>query len=313
MHPSNVHGNPYCDFGNATHSKGKLVNLTKTTLRMNLLVYLSVALVVLFTLAPILWMVLASFRTGEATMSTNPLDFEPTLANYGMLFGVKLQGATAGDIVRAAGFLPALLNSTIISVATTILSIAVGSTAAYAIARFAFRGRRAIATTILSYRYLPPITFVLPYFVIMQKLNLMDNFLAPIVADLVFSLPFTVWIVTSFIAEIPTEMEESAMVDGCSRFAAFTRVVLPLLGPGLAVAGIFTFIMTWNEFLIALTVTRTVVTPVTVIYSRFWSKMTTVPWGLTGAACVIGMLPLIATAVVLQKYIVRGLTLGAVK
>jgi multiple sugar transport system permease protein len=207
-----------------------------------------------------------------------------------------------------------MLNSLIIASLTTALALFVGSLAAYALARLPIRGRIPILAGVLSASLFPGTSIVGPLFMVISGLGLVNTYPGLIWPYTSFALPFTVWVLTNFYSQIPIELEEAAEVDGCSPLQAFYRVIVPLAAPGLATTAILVFISAWNEFLFALTFTRTeAVRTVPVAIAGFTGINDEVPWGEVSAAAVTVTLPLIILAILFQRRIVQGLTAGAVK
>ena len=204
-------------------------------------------------------------------------------------------------------------NSVIISIGSSVLAVGVGSLAAYSLGRFRFRGSNDIAFWILSTRMAPAVAVIIPIFVMYRyNLHLYNTYIGMVLLYLVFNLPFAVWMMRGFFAEIPLELEEAAFVDGASRMQALWHVLLPLVAPGLAAAAIFCTIMSWNEFLFALILTADKTKTLPVAATTFVGSMG-VQWGELCAAGTIIMIPLLAFALLMQQHLVRGLTLGAVK
>lgn len=262
--------------------------------------YIFMALYAIFSLAPILWMVMTSFKTRGDVYATPPLlIFQPTLESYQHIFFYS-------DIPRM------FLNTVIISLGSTILSLSIGILAAYALARLPVPGREDIAFYILSIRMFPPIAAAIPIFLIYRSLNLVDTHIGMIIAYTTFNLPFVVWMLRGFIEGLPAELEEAAMVDGRSRVRAFVDVTLPLLVPSIVAVAIFCIIFSWNEFLFALILTVRVAKTMPVSITEFitWREVT---WNTVAAAATILVIPVIIFTFLIQKYLVRGLTMGAVR
>jgi multiple sugar transport system permease protein len=203
-------------------------------------------------------------------------------------------------------------NSLIIAGASALSATLLGSVAAYAFARFRFRGDNDAKLWILSFKFFPPIVIVLPLFLLFTQSHLYDTYQGMILVYGSFNLPFSVWLMASFIEDIPMELEESAFIDGCNRFQVFSRILIPLLRGGLVTAGLFNFIFAWNEFLFALCLTGNNVMPLTVGLAAF-AGISGIHWGYLASASIFMLLPIIVTSAVLQRYIVRGLTFGALK
>jgi multiple sugar transport system permease protein len=189
-----------------------------------------------------------------------------------------------------------------------------GRGAAYGLSRFKFKNHSFLTTWILSNRFLPPVAFVIPIFLMIKTLRLLDTFAGLLIPYVAFSLPFIIWIMIGFFDEIPVEIDESAMVDGASRIGAFLRVVLPISGPGLVATSIFTIIFTWHEFLVGLFITMTKRTQTAPIGGAgLLTIESPLAHNLTAGVGVVTIMPIILIAFVLSKYVVRGMTLGAVK
>ena len=229
--------------------------------------------------------------------------FHPTLANfYDALFVFGGQGA--GTFI---------LNSIIITGASTVLSLVLGSMAAYGLARFKFRGRRQLAFWILSTRFAPPIAFAVPMYLMVLQLDLLDTHIALVLIYTSMNLSLVIWLLRGFFAEIPIEIEEAALVDGYTRLQIFFRIALPLVRPGIITAGVLASIFSWNEFLFALTLTqtdnmRTVPVGLTLLIGQYNYE-----WNQIMAMSVLGCLPVIVLFLIFQRHFVSGLSSGAVK
>ena len=255
------------------------------------------AIVLLAFLAPFVWMILNSLKTPLQISQTPPdLVFTPTLANYANVFGSQ-------------DFLTYMRNSTIIAGGSTLFALVLGLPAAYAIARFR---QRTLSTAILVARIVPGITFLIPWFILFRQLHLVDTFLALILTHMLVGLPFIVWVMIPFFEAIPRELDEAARVDGCSIPSAFARVILPLSGPGVLSASILAFIFSWNNFMfsIVLATNRTKTLPVAIYNFISYAQ---IDWGGLMAAAIVITVPVLVLALVTQRFIVRGLTAGAVK
>src|SRR2546423_6089794 len=266
--------------------------------------YILLLTALIATLAPIYWMTTISFKREIDQFAVPPkwFSFSPTLEHYVDAFGARSFGQY-------------LFNSLFVAVASTVCALAIGTLAAYALARFRLPGHldRKLALWILSTRMFPAIVTVVPLFLIMRDLRLVNTRASLIIVYTAFNLPFVVWMMRGFFAEVPRDLEEAAMVDGDSRMGALRRVVLPLVTPGLAATAVFCLIVSWNEFLFALVLTQTddaMTLPVGIAgrVTQYGIK-----WGAMSAAAVVAMIPILAFAMAVQKYLVRGLSLGAVK
>jgi multiple sugar transport system permease protein len=266
--------------------------------------WLVVAVIVVFCLFPFYWLINVSLKTGPDLASADLLPPSPSLDNYDAIF-------------RNADFTRALLNSVIVSFLTTVLALVIGSFCAYALARLKFKGKFWLLALILSITTFPAIAIAAPIFKLWTDIGLFDaKFgLGLIPPYLTFALPLAIYILTSFFKEIPKDLEEAALVDGATNFQAFYKVVIPLAAPGLATAGILTFIFAWNEFLLAVTLTSSPDARTVPAAIAFFTGATQfeVPIGTISAAAVVITIPLIIMVLVFQKRIVAGLTAGAVK
>jgi len=262
--------------------------------------YAVLAIVGIVWLFPVIWMFVTSVKTQVQTFRIPPVwIFKPVYQNY-------------SDLFFASSIQKYLINGLIIASTSTVICLVLGSFAAFALTRFHIRGREDIAFWMLSTRMFPPIASAIPLYLLLRQLGLLDTHLGLIIVYLSLNLGFTTWMMRGFFRELPVELEESAMIDGCSRCGAFFRVVLPLSAPGLAATAILCFIFAWNEFLFALLFTGRNAETMPVVLAGFITQ-TGIRWGALTAAGVLTALPTIILAYFAQKYIVRGLTLGAIK
>lgn len=276
--------------------------------RNQFLIYLGMAALGIFILAPIIWIVMMSFKSKIDVVSVPPkFFFIPTLDNYLALFGLGKTGLLTGST-----FLSYFKNSLILAGGSVTLSLLLGMPAAYAIARWNFAAKESLAFTYLSFRFLPEITIILPLYIIYQQLHLYNTYLGLILVYQLISLPLLIWMMRSYFEEIPIAIEQAARTDGYSWISVFFRLVLPLAAPGMAAALVLNFIFCWNNFVFGLMLGGTNTQPVTVGLLSFMGT-NEVQWGLMAAASVIAMVPMMAMALAVQKYMVRGLTFGAVK
>ncbi len=261
---------------------------------------LIVAVIFGVILFPPVVLFLTSIKTELDALSFPPKwIFKPTLENY-------------TEIFEFSPFTKYLLNSFIVASLNTGVVLVLGSFAAYSLARFKFKGADDIAFWILSVRMMPPVAAIIPIYIIMRNLRLLDTPWSLVITYLTFNLPFAVWMMRSFFREIPREIEESALVDGCSIFRSFRSIALPLAAPGLAATGILTFIFSWNEFLFALILTgsKAVTLPVGI---TGYMKETGINWGYMTAGGALALVPVILFTILAQKHLVKGLTMGALK
>ena len=263
----------------------------------------AVVAALLFAVVPLVWMVSTSLKTNrEITQDGTVLPHSFTFANYANLFNGREFGAY-------------LTNSVVVTTASVAVALLLGTHAAYAIARFhLWRGlERQVGFALLVTRILPPIVVVIPIFLMAQGLGLLNTRLGLILVYAAFNVSVVVWMMESFFREIPVDLEEAAMVDGDTRFAAFRRIVLPLAAPGLVATGIFAVIVTYNEFLFALVLTSTPAAETMPVGAATLIGRINVDWGAMSAAGVVGALPILLFSAMVQKHLVRGLTMGAVK
>ncbi len=262
-------------------------------------VLLCVAAVTLLAvvLFPFAWMVQMSFRTSDDIFGDQLL-FSPTLENYQALWTGNFPGSFANSI--AAGAI------------STALALLVCVPAAYALSRWRFRGRRAVALWILATRMAPPIAFTIPFFLAYRYLDLLDSVAGLVVIYLTFNLALVVWMMQAFFETVPRSLEEAAWIDGCGVWRAFTRIALPLTAPGLAATAVLCFIFSWNDFFYALILTRTraMTAPVAIVNFMQYEGW---EWGKIAAGGTLVMLPVVVFTFFVRRYLVRGLTAGGVK
>ncbi|HVZ00917.1 MAG TPA: carbohydrate ABC transporter permease [Dongiaceae bacterium] len=261
----------------------------------------ALVLVVVYTIFPYYWAIVSSFRTGQQMFDVSLVP-SFNLAHYRALLG---------DTV----FVGSLWNSVIVASSTTVISLALALGAAYALGRLSFPQRRLILMGVLVISMFPQVVVLTGMFELVRWFGLYNRVGSLIFAYLIFTLPFTIWVLTSFIQEFPRELEEAAIMDGCSHWRILTRILLPLMGPAMASTGLLAFIAAWNEFLFALTFiltddSRTVPVAIGLISG---SSRYEFPFGPVMAASVIVTVPLIALVLIFQRKIVAGLTSGAVK
>jgi ABC-type glycerol-3-phosphate transport system permease component len=270
-----------------------------------LLLRLALWAILALTLFPIVWMVVTSVKPPDMSQTLPPVwVFRPTMSNF--------VSVLTGKTYASQNFGVLLLHSLIVTVASTLLALLVGVPAAYGLARVRFRGRRAAAMWILSTIMFPPAVSVVPIFILSARLSLTDTYPVLIVPYAAFSLPMVIWMLRSSIKQIPFEIEEAAMVDGLSQLAMVRVIVLPLLVPGIVAAALLCAILSWNEFLFALTLTRSKVQTAPVGLNEFTSMYGT-QWGQLTAAATVTVAPILVMTLVLRRRLVEGLSFGAVK
>jgi trehalose/maltose transport system permease protein len=268
--------------------------------------YLLVAAIFVYAIFPFYWAIRSSF-TPDGELFKTPITYfpsNPTLFNY-------------REVLSNGDFQRALLNSTIVAGSVTLISLAFGALAGYALGRFRFRGRSVALYLMLSMTIFPQIAILGALYKMITTFQLYDTVGALIFSYMIFTLPFTVWVLTSFTRGLPRDLEEAAYVDGATPFQAFRKVMLPLIAPGLVTTGLLAFIAAWNEFLYALSFTQSVsahTVPIAIVTFTGKSGSTfQVPWGQIMAATIVVTVPLIVMTLILQRRILAGLTAGAVK
>lgn len=259
-----------------------------------------ISIILLFFDGPIAFIIWTSFRDYGAILAGQFFGFHYSLTNY---FNVFFNPGYA--------FTKGLINSLLVTLSTTFMVLLISFPAAYALARFNI-GSSSLSSYILSIRLLPPIVFAVPLLILLYITGLNDTIIGLVIVYLAFNIPLAIFLLRSFILEIPIEIEEAAIVDGCNKLQTMLRITLPLSKPGLVAAGILTFIMVWSEYLFALLFTLKNAITINVVASQFVTQHT-IRYGEIAAAIVIGMFPTVIFLSIIQKHLVKGLTFGAVK
>lgn len=269
---------------------------------LTFLLYLTIGLVLIVIAFPVYWLITTSIKPG-VEIATYPPVYIPSYISWENYIAV-LKGEN----------LQFFINSVIIALSSTVLTTIMGAMAAYALAKtyLDFQIRRALMLWILVTRIFPPITTIIPYYVIIKNLGLSDTYIAVIITYVAYGLPFVIWLMLGFFQDLPGDIEKAAIVDGCSMWQRFSQVVLPLTLPGLAVTAIFAFIYSWNEFLYASILTSFNAKTLPVMISTFMSDQY-MRWGEMSAMGSMMIIPVMIFAMLTQRYLVRGLTFGAVK
>lgn len=270
------------------------------------LFYLLIVIILVYLMFPFYW-ALRSSITPTAELFTTPVTYwpsEPTLGKYRNVFS-------------NTDFLRALLNSTLVAGAVTIIALTIGAFASYALGRFSFRGRAPVLYIVLAMTMFPQIAVLGSLYTMITAFGLFNRLPALIFTYMIFTLPFTVWVLTTFFQAMPRELEEAAYVDGATPFQTFYKVLLPLAAPGLVTTGLLAFIAAWNEFLYALSFTQTPDKRTVTLAIFYFSPQTgagfEIPWGEMMAATIVVTVPLIVLTLIFQRRILAGLTAGAVK
>jgi multiple sugar transport system permease protein len=267
------------------------------------------ALVVLwfiFSLFPIVWMALLALKT-SAEQTTTYWRFSPTLENFSTVLSQK------GTDLTSVDFAGAMFNSVVVAGGAVLVSLVIGIPAAYAAGRWQFKGSDDLMFQMLSFRFAPELMVIVPLFVIYNQIGLRDTKLGMIWVLQLVTMPLVVWILRSYFQDLPADLEQAALLDGYTRKRAFVMVALPLVRPGIAAASLLAFIFAWNNYVFPLILTDSNATTVTVAVTKFLGGGGQAYYNLTAAAALIGALPPLVLALTIQRYLVRGLSFGAVK
>ena len=284
--------------------------MQQTDLPARLLRGIALAVVLVFFLFPIVWIVQMSFHTNDSILSATPQPFAAfTLQNYTTLFSGRLVTGTGTQDVH---FLGNLGNSVLLATASVAISLVLGVPAAYAFARFRFRLGEDIAFTLLSFRFAPPLLVLLPLSLYFQDLGLSNTYVGLIWIYQLITLPLILWIVRGYFEDASPDIEYAYRVDGHSWWQGFIKIAIPLAKPGIAAAALLSFIFAWNNFVFALILASSDKQPVTVGALNFITSAG-IPYGQVAAAIVLSILPTLALALYAQKWLVEGLSLGAIK
>jgi multiple sugar transport system permease protein len=263
-----------------------------------------------FALFPIIWILMMSLKNSRDVIAVPPkFLFQPTLENY-QAITIGLDQVT-GESLRP-DFPDYFLNTIIIASLAVLVSLLLGTFAAYALARFNFRFKEDIAFTFLSFRFAPELMVILPLYMIFQQFHLIDSFLGLTLAYQLVTLPFMIWVLRGFFEELPRDVEQAARLDGYSWWGVFRRIAIPLVKPGIAAIVILSFIMAWNNFIFAMILGGERTQPITLGILGFIGYER-ILWGQMAAATIICVIPELVLAFFVQKHIIRGLTFGAIK
>lgn len=288
--------------GGTGAGKGGASSLQRRRKALKVLLYFLVGVIFIYTIFPFYWAINSSLKAGQDLFGTAFVPPDPAWGNYANVFKMQPFGRN-------------ILNSVVVASSTVGLSLLIGVLAAYSLARRTFRGRNMLLYTFLGVSMFPQIAVLSGLFELIRGLGLYNNWFGLTLAYMIFTLPFTIWVLTTFMREIPKGIEEAAIIDGAGPWTIVTRIFLPILGPALVTTGLLAFIAAWNEFLFALTFTlsdqaRTV--PVA-IAQMSGSSQFELPWGNIMAASVVVTVPLVVLVLIFQRKIVAGLTAGSVK
>ena len=261
--------------------------------------YLIALLLVVVFVFPVYWLFIISFKTPDEIFAIPPVWYPQSLqlANYKVLF-------KDGDAIT-------VWNSLVLASVSTFFAMILGTIAAYSLVRFKTGGEN-LSVWIISQRMMPPVAIVFPLFLLYVYFGWVDSYHGLIILYTAFSLPYVIWMMRGYIEDIPLELEESALIDGCTRWEVLWKVVLPMARSGLFATAVFTFIFAWNDFLFALVLTRTEVTTYTVQVTHYFGGQSNF-WAKIAAMSVLGTIPVFITVAIMQRFLVRGISMGAVK
>lgn len=255
--------------------------------------------ILVFIFLPILWLILTSFKIPRDAYTTKWF-FTPTLQNFTDIFKPPMS------------FGPLVLNSFIVSFITASIDVVLGVFAAYAFSRFRFKLKTLLIVWVLSSQFVPPVVIAIPFFNVYRQLSLLDTRLGLIILNLSFTLPFAIWMIKGFVDELPTEVEEAGIIDGCSQAQLLRYISIPLIMPGIITSFAFAFIQSWNEFMFALIITRREAVTLTVGLMNLNSEKG-ILWEQMASAGLIIMVPIFILSLSIRKYFIEGITMGAVK
>ena len=263
--------------------------------------YAGALFITLIVAFPIYWLFLMAFKSADEVYAVPPVYFpaEPSLGSFASLF-------------RGASFdAQTLVNSLIIATSTTVIAMVLGTMCAYSMARFRTGGPN-FAIWIMSQRMLPPIAIVFPLFLAFAFIDILDTFPSIIVVYVAFNLPFVIWMMRGYIEDVPVAIEESALVDGCTRWQVLYKIIVPMSRAGIFATAVFTFLFTWNEFVFALVLTNNHIVTYPVQVTGYFAAQQTY-WNSVGAMSILGTIPVFFAVIFFQRYLVRGISMGAIK
>lgn len=272
------------------------------SVRRALAVYAILGVFMLFLLLPVLYMVLATFTNQSFLYSAEliPAVSDLTVSNY-------------VNVLSTGAFQKYFINSTIIATATTVLTLTVGTLAGYSLSRFEYPGRDSLLLAFLGTQMLPYVLILIPFFLLMFTLNLINSHVGIIIAHSVIAAPLAIWLLKGYFDDIPESLDEAAKMDGCSQLDILARVILPLSLPGLAVAGFYTFTISWNDFLLVSVLSQTSATRTLPFGLQLFQSQNQVAWHLVLTAATITMIPVIVLFAAVQQWVVKGLASGGMK
>jgi len=278
-----------------------------------LITYVSLIITFSFLLFPIYWIFTMAFKPTDDIIKYPPtFSFQPTFKGILYILGLEEATAVGTQTGFQSYFLVGMKNSLIIVISSVLISLLVGLPAAYILARYKFRGKENIAFTILSFRFAPPLLVIIPLYLLFSKIGLYNTHIALIWVYQLISLPMILWIVRGYIEDIPVEIDQAGLVDGYSRIYIFLRMILPLAKGGIAAGTLLAFIYCWNNFIFGMVLASTSVQPVTVQAMRYLTT-DTLMYREIAAICIGAALPLLILAAFLQRYLISGLSMGAIR
>jgi multiple sugar transport system permease protein len=266
-----------------------------------LYLYAPLTVIMCFILFPFIWTFLTSIKN-PADMFTKEVIYitnTPTLANYKALF-------------EKTDFFKSMINSFLVAAITSILSLIVATMAGYSFSRYRYKGRKLFMSSFILMYMFPPVLFLIPLFTILKSINLLNTFTGLILAYCTFTIPFSIWLMTGFINDLPIELEEAAIIDGATKFQSILKIVIPLVAPGFVATGSYIFINAWNEYLFAVMFTNQKTQTLTVAIYGFITQFA-IQWDLLTSGGIIAVIPVVIIFVLVQKKLIKGLTAGAVK
>ena len=285
----------------AARTAGKRVGMMRRRDLIQSARYAGALFITLIVAFPIYWLFLMAFKSADEVYAVPPVYFpaDPSLGSFASLF-------------RGASFdAQTLINSLIIATSTTVIAMVLGTMCAYSMARFRTGGHN-FAIWIMSQRMLPPIAIVFPLFLAFAFIDILDTFPSIIVVYVAFNLPFVIWMMRGYIEDVPVAIEESALVDGCTRWQVLYKIIVPMSRAGIFATAVFTFLFTWNEFVFALVLTNNHIVTYPVQVTGYFAAQQTY-WNSVGAMSILGTIPVFFAVVFFQRYLVRGISMGAIK
>ncbi|MBS7650011.1 MAG: carbohydrate ABC transporter permease [Candidatus Bathyarchaeia archaeon] len=279
-----------------------------------LVLYGALLAIMFFLIGPYLWVMICSVQKEADLISKPPrwIPTEPTLQNYLLVFLPEV--GKKGQLIVSVEKMPrGMINSTIVALTIVVLNLFLAIPAAYSLSRFRFKGSRTVSLFIIATRMIPSVAVVIPYFIILKTTGLLDTLLALILPYIPYTLPFTIWILHGYFVTISPDLEEAAMIDGCSRLGAIIRIMIPVAVPGLVAAAIYAFMSSWNEFILAFVLTTSENAQTMPVMAAMIINEIYLPFGVLNTAAVLTSIPPAILAVFLQRYLVQGLTRGGVK